>query len=188
MVTDTAEIVSPEKPISMKSTAIPISVRSPWLSVSDMLIQNKCWICMSPFQRGYKKKVFLVSQLISCLIRLRKESILASENNLLLTEITSTNLKACYDVFLTLNGDETKLTEELKKYDVANWLSGLVCCRSVICKEEYGVLIPSIDTDTTAAATEAAKALRETFIERAKTDINFCPPDCGCDNPWPFLS
>ena len=126
----------------------PAVIRSPWLSVSDMLIANKCWLCMAPFQRGYKKKVFMVSQLALCLMQRRKEELAckvvsaegsaegspedsaedsAEGSELGLPPIESKNFRACYEMFLQLDGDEANLTDDLKKHDVAEWLSGLFC-------------------------------------------------------------
>lgn len=150
--------------------------RSPWLSVSDMLIANKCWLCNAPFQRGYKKKVFMVSQLVNSIVRLAQEAATCTANGESEKEFRSVNFCACYNSFKTEFGcDESKLAAELKKQDVAYYLSGLVCCRSSICAEEFEVLLPS---DSSVVKPQLKKAV----------DDAFCPPDCGCDNPWPFLS
>jgi hypothetical protein len=159
---------------------------SPWLSISNALIANKCWLCNSTFQRGYKKKVFMISDLVICLVKCKEDSLSPTSTEESVDKIESKNFQECYDTFVTeLNGDTTKLSAELLKYDVANWLSGLVCCRTVICSQEYAILMPSTDNKIAAAA-------REENIKKNKTSfVNangvFCPPDCGCDNPWPFL-
>lgn len=155
----------------------PRILRSPWLSVSDMLISNKCWLCNTPFQRGYKKKVFMVSQLVSTLVRLGQEAATCTENGEQLREFTSVNFHACYKSFSTEFGfDEARLAAELKKQDVAYWLSGLVCCRSATCSEEFEILLPS------------GSAVIKPQVNRKPVDGEYCPPDCDCDNPWPFLS
>ena len=161
------------------------NLRSPWLSVSDMLVANKCWLCLTPFQRGYKKKVFMVSQLVVSLMQRRIEDSAAVESGDTLAEIKSDNFRACYEAFsVELNGDESNLAATLKKFDVPEWTSGLACCRSAICSEEYELLVPPKDTGD---GTTPARTPRVTRNVPLGTDP-FCPPDCGCDNPWPFLS
>ena len=39
--------------------------RSPWFSINDVLIQNRCWLCEQHFPRGKMKKVFQVSDLLT---------------------------------------------------------------------------------------------------------------------------
>lgn len=158
--------------------AKPPVLRSPWLSISDGLIANRCWLCDSTFQRGYKKKVFLVSQLVSSMTRRIEEISSATDNPTSLNEIESRNFKACFTAFSTeLGCSETNLSAELLKHDVAPWLSGLVCCRTTNCAIEYALLVPS-----ESSMKEALKKIEEQSAENL-----ICPPDCGCDNPWPFL-
>lgn len=158
--------------------AKPSVLRSPWLSISDALIANRCWLCDSTFQRGYKKKVFLVSQLVSSMTRRIEEISLATDNATSLNEIESRNFKACFTAFSTeLGCSETNLSAELLKHDVAPWLSGLVCCRTTKCVMEYALIVPS--------ESSMKAALKK--IEEQSAENQICPPDCGCDNPWPFL-
>mmetsp|Transcript_34435 Transcript_34435/g.32808 ORF Transcript_34435/g.32808 Transcript_34435/m.32808 type:complete len:178 (+) Transcript_34435:186-719(+) len=158
---------------------------NPWLSISNALIANKCWLCNSTFQRGYKKKVFMISDLVICLVKCREDS-LSSSSTEGINKFESKNLQECYDTFVTeLNGDTTKLSAELLKYDVANWLSGLVCCRTTICSQEYAILMPSSNNIIAAAARE--ESLKKNKSSFVNANGVFCPPDCGCDNPWPFL-
>lgn len=180
IVTVADTIVVKDAPI----VTLPYS-RNPWLSVSDMLVANKCWLCMTPFQRGYKKKVFMVSQLIVSLMQRKIEHIAATEAGELLAEIESENFRACYKAFVyDLNGDELNLAEELKKYDVPEWTSGLACCRSANCSEEYELLVPPKETADGVTTGMKPRVVRK---HKLMSDPN-CPPNCGCDNPWPFLS
>lgn len=159
------------------TTTTDITARSPWLTVLDMLIANKCWLCAATFQRGHKKKVFLVSQLISSLTRLSEDVALGIADAEIVAKIKSANYNACYTAFTTeLECDASKLANELQKHDVATWLSGLVCCRSQECADDYALLMPSAD------------AVNPAETPRPQGDGVFCPPDCGCDNPWPFLT
>jgi hypothetical protein len=163
--------------VRVNDTKPPI-LRSPWLSISDMLIANRCWLCEAPFQRGYKKKVFLVSQLVSSMTRRIEEISSATDKAESVTEIESNNFRACFAAFSTeLGCSETDLSAELLKHDVAPWLSGLVCCRTTNCATEYALLVPS--------ESSMKAALKK--IEEQSAENQICPPDCGCDNPWPFL-
>jgi hypothetical protein len=56
----TTRPVMPPAPPSMSSTQI----KSPWASINNMLIQNRCWLCETVFPRGKQKKVFQVSDLL----------------------------------------------------------------------------------------------------------------------------
>ncbi len=56
-----AAAVMKEAPAAATSSAAP---RSPWMSINDMLIQNRCWLCEQVFARGKQKKVFQVSNLL----------------------------------------------------------------------------------------------------------------------------
>lgn len=44
--------------------SVPI-LKSPWASINDVLIQNRCWLCLNHFPRGKTKKVFQVSDLLT---------------------------------------------------------------------------------------------------------------------------
>ena len=160
----------------------PLSiVRSPWLSITDMLIANKCWLCMTPFQRGYKKKVFMVSELLSSLSRLNENILADGAAGEALAEIKSKNFSACYEAFTSeLNCDESNLAAELRKYDVPVWTSGLVCSRTEACIQDFSLLVPAVDKSDQTTKKVVARLLPSAALP-------FCPPDCGCDNPWPFL-
>lgn len=154
-----------------------VTARSPWLTVLDMLITNRCWLCASTFQRGHKKKVFLVSQLISSLTRLSEDVASGNLDAENAAKIKSANYSACYMAFTTeLDSSASKLANELQKHDVAPWLSGLVCCRSQECADDYALLVPLANSGNSI----------ETPRPPAYGVV--CPPDCGCDNPWPFLT
>lgn len=36
-----------------------------WGTINDMLIQNKCWLCLNPFERGKTRKVFMMQDVIN---------------------------------------------------------------------------------------------------------------------------
>ena len=172
-----AEEIDPRTALNAQSSI----VRSPWLSITDMLIANKCWLCMTPFQRGYKKKVFMVSQLIESLSRQNENVLADSAAGETLAEIESKNFRACYEAFTSeLDCDESSLAAELRKHDVPVWTSGLVCYRTAACIQDYSLLVPSVDTSDETTKKVVARLIPSTALP-------FCPPDCGCDNPWPFL-
>jgi hypothetical protein len=115
--------------------------------------------------------------LISALIKRRDEMRSSAD----LDPIDSENFRNWFDDFInTLDGDKSKLEEELKTNDVAPWSSGLVCGLNDSCMFQYQLIVPP-DGDTN----------RITPTQSQKSDIplpNDCPPGCDCDNPWPFLS
>ena len=44
-----------------------------WKTVNDCLINNRCWLCKQVFQKGKIKKVFMVSDIVRCLLRRRDQ-------------------------------------------------------------------------------------------------------------------
>lgn len=163
-----------------------------WKSINDMLIQNRCWLCKQTFQRGKQKKVFQVSDILRYYWERMKLESSGSDAKVgdtvndsdakvedaipNLKELDSENLRACFGSFCILmkedsSGQNLKLL--LKEYDIAEWMSGLVCGVSDSCREEASLFI--LDK-------KFAKPAAQTPI-----DAKDCPPGCGCDNPWPFL-
>jgi len=166
-----------------------------WLSVSDALIANRCWVCDAPFQRGLRKKVFQISQLVNYLTQRRdrlagagagEEAAATAAAPVTVdapptTTVTSHNLVSWYAAFVEdLGGSEAKLEEALKACNVTPWFSGLVCCTSEACLRQYQLVVPPT-ADEAAAAAQALQSL----AGKLAAD---CPPGCGCDNPWPFLA
>lgn len=166
---------------------------SPWKSINNMLIKNSCWLCQQQFPRGQTKNVFQVSQLIDFFTtRLEEE-----KNGKVFEEFQSEFLKSCYENFKskdTGNFDtlfET-LSNELRENDIEVWMSGLVCAHNETCQKEVSLFIPAAFL---VSANQASTEGRGSIIKRHKKSsaemfaINSeCPPGCGCDNPWPFLS
>ena len=150
-----------------------------WLSVSDALIANRCWVCDAPFQRGLRKKVMQISQLVNYIMRRRDNAAMETEATTA-AQTTSHNLTSWYAAFMEdLGGSDAKLEEALKACNVTPWFSGLVCCTSEACLRQYQFVVPPT-ADEAAAAAQALQSLA------GKLAIE-CPPGCGCDNPWPFL-
>ena len=150
--------------------------KSPWNSVSDMLIQNKCWLCLEGFKRGKTKKVFMISQVLEFFESLQlKSSDTSAEQG---AEIESLHLKACYDIYCKAGGDVEKVLRDLEGNDIAPWMSGLVCGQSELCAREFNMIVPDGPRAKTSSKFKAE-------IQKKADD---CPPGCGCDNPWAFLS
>ena len=159
---------------------------APWKSISDMLIQNKCWLCTQTFPRGKKKKVFTVHQILqafsSTFAAAQENDESNSERLAIFTDFNEQlpHLYSCYSHFHSLGGDLDRINGELSKLDIALWMSGLVCSSNDLCKAAYTAI--STEDDKSIGSTEQLKAAF------AKHNVTDCPPDCGCDNPWQFMA
>ncbi len=78
-------------------------------------------------------------------------------------------------------GNIDGLMKELIENDLDVWMSGLICALHGGCAADASLFIQGMNSTTS----EAAK--KKTGIPAGITFAN-CPPDCGCDNPWAFLS
>lgn len=140
---------------------------NPFRSIMTMLCNNKCWLCEGLFARGKIKKVFMVSHLLQLL----KEKHGASPD----FRFASPNLQACFEEYCRLAGEEEAVQKCLDEVECATWMSGLICCRTTVCAEEYLLIIP----DGKVVVPDA---------ETSKKRQGECPPDCDCDNPWQFVA
>ena len=140
---------------------------NPFKSIMTMLYNNKCWLCEGVFARGKVKKVFMVSHLL----RFLKEHHSQSRDEAL----QSKHLRECFDEYCRLEGNEEQVLKRLAEIECESWMSGLICCRTKICAEEYLLLVP--EGKVVVPMTEAPKKSGED-----------CPPGCDCDNPWQFIS
>ncbi len=178
--------------------------RSPWASINDMLVQNRCWLCEAVFPRGKQKKVFQVSNLLDYFSeRMKREDgedsappaqtdDAASEGDTSAVQtgpppaLLSKNLSGCYASFVRMvredpAGEKNVMRREFTDNDVEVWMSGLVCGISPECQADLQLFI------TTAVGGRPANSSSSAFASMSKTDKD-CPPGCGCDNPWPFLA
>ena len=144
----------------------------PWTSISDMLVRNKCWICESVFQRGSKRKVFMVSNLISYLKSCSRVEV----------NEESDRLRSCYERFELIGLDETRLLDELTSVNLPTWTSGLICGQNSFCLRQYQLLVPNNSTSQMPSNTNAMSSSK---VSDLKED---CEPGCNCDNPWPFMT
>jgi hypothetical protein len=153
-----------------------------WLSVSEALIANRCWLCSKAFQKGYRKRIFTISQLLDALVK-RRDGI---RNGVPTEPLESGNFRRWFDDFTDLlDGDEGKLKAELKKNDVTLWSSGLVCGLSDVCLAQYLLIVPPDAGDPGSAPTGNTSQKSFGSLTSLKDD---CPPGCDCANRWPFLS
>lgn len=192
--------------------------KSPWTSINDVLIQNKCWLCNNTFPRGKTRKVFQVSDLLTFYhnhqLRLQLpdqldqeipvgESVEVDGSQLSAaapapeetsetdgavpksTDYTfiSSNLQSCYDSYIALmdsgDGKPDQLFAEFRKNGIEVWVSGLVCGMNPECKQELAYFI-----EKKHAGNGVGKKVNLMFELPSGTT---CPPNCGCDNPWPFM-
>jgi hypothetical protein len=117
--------------------------KSPWASINDVLIQNKCWLCVNTFPKGRMKKVFQVSDLLTFYhnhmqrLQLLKDAELDSKEENTSEEPAATvegaandsiketptpagefnfiseNLKKCYNSYVTLMNEGNGLPDRL---------------------------------------------------------------------------
>ena len=154
------------------------SACSAWRSINDMLIQNRCWLCKHIFQKGKKKKVFLISQLIQKFREISQNK--DDERTKLLTAFSNEipYLSLCWQSYQTLKGNETKLNDLLYQAEVQVWISGLICARNELCAAIYNSLFSENSREEQIAS---ILSLKGTFVKSA-----ICPP--GCDCGWQFIS
>lgn len=167
-----------------------VSDPSPWKSVNDMLIQNKCWLCEQTFPRGLKKKVFQVSHIIDYYYTRRNTELSESP----VADMRTRNLRACYERYKALVSAENpenleKLEEEFKEIDVEVWMSGLICALNDDCIADMKLILPHETPEPNAAASLSyvINVGNGVHAINGRGDGKECPPGCGCDDPWRFL-
>jgi hypothetical protein len=161
----------------------------PFLSITDCLTSNKCWLCEAPFPRGITKKVFQVHQLLEYFENLKQHKLSTAaeieEKNLIKLNAFSTNLQRCFQYYVeNTNEGKESVFKQLRDHDLDLWMSGLVCALTDSCASDAALFIKSNLTPASKVQSEA-KPKVPIGITFANKD---CPPGCGCDNPWAFLS
>ena len=149
-----------------------------WRSISGVLLQNQCWICGEVFIRGKMRKVFTVAQLLDYYKLCRQRYIADcltgktcfSQYSIDIFPNNLANLNICWNRLCYLEFNDVKIDADLADIDLGKWISSLACCNSEICAE----YLSSIVGDTPPYD--------------PKSQSNLCPPGCGCDNPWQFVS
>eukprot|EP01031_Cornospumella_fuschlensis_P030674 gene30674-37066_t len=175
---------------------------SPFTSVNQMLIYNKCWLCEKNFPKGLKKKVFQVSHVLDfCKASYERNS---------LPTFATKHLRNCYEFYVAFMDQEhaklglprpvgtavspdanEALHKHLNQEDVEIWMSGLICYKNPECKADIKLFLPQADQDQSTEAAGSIVSDSGVFViekkPHEKSDQD-CPPGCMCDNPWPFLS
>jgi hypothetical protein len=150
-----------------------------WKSINELLIQNRCWICQNVFQRGKKKKVFMISQIIQVFKEIQASADDDDRVKILTAFMTEApHVTLCWQSFQYLKGDEKKLANALQKADVQVWVSGLACARNHLCSAIYNSLFSDGGREAQMASIQALKG--------SFTRSTFCPP--GCDCGWQFIT
>jgi hypothetical protein len=81
-----------------------------WRSISDALVQNKCWLCQVGFRKGKVKKTFTIGNLIRFLVE--SDASLEPPNTALLT---------CWNEFAKLDRDASRLKAEISNASMEEW-------------------------------------------------------------------
>lgn len=200
-----------------RSAAAIAEANCPWVSINNMLIRNCCWLCEQPFPRGTTKKAFQVDNVLTYFEeRYRVEqmmpatmggtsaaSSLENESNLIdtpsvfksLATFKSKNLASCYDHYKRFKQQSSSLDallEQLRENDIEVWMSGLVCGLQQSCKEDVALFVKPIgsNSDNSTATVKSNGSSGKAVTPAGLTFFNKkdCPPGCGCDNPWAFIS
>jgi hypothetical protein len=152
-----------------------------WKSINEMLVQNRCWICQNVFQKGKKKKVFMISQIIQVFKEIQASPEGPDDDRVKILTAFMTEapyVTLCWQSFQFLKGDEKKLADALQKADVQVWVSGLACARNHLCSAIYNSLFSDGGREAQMASIQALKG--------SFTRSTFCPP--GCDCGWQFIT
>lgn len=167
----------------------------PFLTVTKNLTANKCWLCEQTFPRGLTKRVFQIQNLLDYFNRrYLKEKELAATASTESTDgataavdslppLRTKNFSDCYNLFkeeMDTHGNIEALVKELRENDLDVWMSGLICALHGGCEADSSLFIES-----SSKPSNKAKPTIPLGITFANKD---CPPNCGCDNPWAFLS
>jgi hypothetical protein len=181
--------------------------KSAWASVLDMLVQNRCWVCQSPFGKKQTKKVFQITHLQQYLSnrrltmqRLNKlieegfvdadtvyEEQLSHFERLVIEDIPSEtpHLAALWTRFCELQGDDKKVEADILRAEVQPWMSGLACIGNELCEHTFYKIVP----DEAPGGNGAQNGDGGDSLPRkpVKPSAEECPPGCNCDNPWAFV-
>jgi hypothetical protein len=157
-----------------------------WNSISDMLIQNKCWVCCKPFTRGKLRKVFQVSQLLEFLFGIYKTRYVVDDIPVAISEIPAIifgaeyiNLNNCWMRLREAEFNEQRVGNELASLDIATWMSSLACCSTEDCESFHSQITGSPVSGSSTASGGVAAGV--------SAAAGGCLPGCGCDNPWQFI-
>eukprot|EP01041_Mallomonas_annulata_P000639 gene639-1232_t len=148
---------------------------NPWTTITSAPKEGICWICGETFVKGKQKKILTISDIHQFF-----KKVFIDENKLNIFE--SERLQSCWERYVETNGDEKLFQSDLVQNNLSDWMSTLVCSRSEICNR-YFDCIAEASRKEKSSSTGAMFGMKK----RNGTGIEDCPPDCDCDNPWPFL-
>lgn len=178
----------------------------PFASITNNLAMNRCWLCEQTFPRGTTKKVFQVQNLLEYFDRrLKDETSLAAASSgaaeemeenkptvALVSEFKTQNMSNCYAYYknsVQINGGIEVLVKELRDRDLDLWMSGLICGLQVeTCGADADLFIAPSKTSHPASKKSSGFGAGLNLPAGITFANKDCPPDCGCDNPWAFLS
>lgn len=174
-------------------TEVQMSNDLPFLSINAMLMVNKCWLCHQTFPRGLTKKAFQVQQLLIYFDkRYADEQRISAEGGDPIPEILTETLKDCYNCYLQCiqeTGKKDRLIERIRDNDLDLWMSGLICNQTEFCRSDAELfLAPPQGTTSSAAKSDGRPSNTASTLSGITFANKDCPPGCGCDNPWAFLS
>ena len=95
-------------------------------------------------------------------------------------ELSSKNLSYCYEEFKSFGADQDKLSPRFIEAECETWMSGLICARTPECAMEYLLMVPDGKISSTIMAGESGF--------QAGSGGQNCDVNCGCDNPWHYIS
>lgn len=196
---DTSGNSSDSESISSATDSIPEKFveENPWLSVNDMLLRNRCWICKKIFHQRVRKTPFKVADLFWYF----NDRLMSEKEGENLEPLRSENMHKCYEHYKNLM-QENRIQEIFKNDDIQMWMTGLFCGISADCskeakyvvgeyEEDNGIICgqdPSTSTLTALTASEINARMRAASTATTVDGDAACPPNCGCENPWAFLN
>lgn len=172
----------------------------PFLTITSCLMANRCWLCEQTFPRGLTKQVFQVQNVLDYFqYRYKQEKDVAviessaaaaasSTESLIAAScppIRTKNFSDCYIYYkkeMDEYGSIDNLINELGKNDLEMWMSGLICGQHGGCASDGALFLGATDMVGSSGNQKAGIPLGITFAN------NDCPPNCGCDNSWGFMS
>lgn len=156
-------------------------------TINNMLKENKCFLCQQIFPRGKQKRVFQILQLLQFF------EIYETNYNISIL-LYGENLINCYQEYQYYGGIQNidTISEQLRKHDIDFWMSGLVCSQNADCVKQIDAILNlnlnqdnRNTTNTSSTSMGMGNDKLSKIVKQARED---CPPGCGCDNPWSFLS
>lgn len=154
------------------------------------------FLLFKSYSIGKQKKVFQIFHILQYF-----ENI--SIHDSVIDNIYGDHLKSCYEEYIALGGqtNEDYIVNQMKSLsDIDTWMSGLICSQNECCVKQFNDIVPDnptemkkVNEESISSSSEPVKrglnwAMKRNGIKSKGLGKDDCPPDCGCDNPWAFLS